>query len=95
MLHAVQAYNNPRTYFKSEVFIVLAVIAFTYLLHWHYGKTGVDIRYKRTRDGVEEVSKTKHGAEKHWELETCINEARCPLDESAKLNLKVSYQHST
>ena len=95
MLHAVQSYNNPRTYFKSEVFIVLAVIAFTYLLHWHYRKAGVDIRYKRMKDGVEEVLKTKHGADKHWELEACIEDARCPLDHPTKLNLKflVSIRH--
>src|ERR1700730_14006239 len=33
MLHAVQGYNNPRAYFKSEVFIVTAIIAWTYLIH--------------------------------------------------------------
>src|SRR5690606_15404468 len=32
MLHAVQGFNNPRAFFKSEVFIVTAVIAWTYLL---------------------------------------------------------------
>jgi hypothetical protein len=32
MLHAVQGFNNPRAHFKSEVFIVTAVIAWTYLM---------------------------------------------------------------
>jgi hypothetical protein len=31
MLFAVQAFNNPTTHFKSEIFIVAAMIAWTYL----------------------------------------------------------------
>lgn len=88
MLHAVQGFNNPRAYFKSETFIVVAVIAFTYLLHWHYGRNGVDFRHKRIVDGVETVVRTRHGADKHWELETCLDHADCPLDEPTVANLK-------
>jgi hypothetical protein len=88
MLHAVQGFNNPRAYFKSETFIVVAVIAFTYLLHWHYRRTGVDIRHKRVRNGVEEVVRTRHGADKHWELEACLDYANCPLDEATVTNLR-------
>ena len=88
MLHAVQGFNNPRAHFKSETFIVVAVIAFTYLLHWHYRRTGVDIRHKRTRDGVEEVLKTRHGADKNWELEACLDHPGCPLDEPTIANLR-------
>jgi hypothetical protein len=76
MLHAVQGYNNPRTFFKAEMFIVTAVIAWTYLLHYHSKRIGIDCRYKK--DGV--VQKTRHGADKHWELEACLNGAKCPLD---------------
>lgn len=32
--------------------------------------------------------KTKHGAYKHWELERCINETNCPLDENTVANLR-------
>lgn len=88
MLHAVQGFNNPRAHFKSETFIVVAVIAFTYLLHWHYRRTGVDIRHKRMRDGVEEVLKTRHGADKNWELEACLDHPGCPLDEPTIVNLR-------
>lgn len=88
MLHAVQGFNNPRAHFKSETFIVVAVIAFTYLLHWHYRRNGVDIRYKRTVDGVETVLKTRHGAEKHWELEACLDHSDCPLDAPTVVNLR-------
>jgi hypothetical protein len=68
MLHAVQGFNNPRAHFKSETFIVVAVIAFTYLLHWHYRRSGLDIRYKRIVDGVETVLKTRHGADRPGSL---------------------------
>lgn len=88
MIHAVQGYNNPRTYFKSEGFIVLAVIAFTYLLHWHYRRHSVDIRHKRMLKGVGTILKTKHGADKHWELEACLDYGDCPLDEGTVNNLK-------
>ena len=84
MLHAVQGYNTPTTYFKSEVFIVLAVIAWTYLLHWHFGKTGVDYRY--WKDGS--VLKTKYGATKHWELDACLASSKCPLADPTRENLR-------
>ena len=35
MLTAVQIYNNPQIDFKSELFIVTIVVAWTYLLHAH------------------------------------------------------------
>ncbi len=88
MLNAVQSFNNPRAQFKSETFIVVAVIAFTYLLHWHYRRQSIDIRQKRTVDGAEQVLRTRHGAEKLWELETCLDHAACPLDEPTIANLK-------
>jgi Protein of unknown function (DUF3644) len=89
MLVAVQSYNNPRTYFRSEVFIVTAVIAWTYLLHAFYKKKGVDYRHKKTaEDGIESILKTKHGADKHWELDACLGEPLCPLSEGTKRNLE-------
>jgi Domain of unknown function (DUF3644) len=51
MLQAVQGFNNPRAYFKSEVFIVTAVIAWTYLMHAHFKRLGVDFRYRDRRTG--------------------------------------------
>lgn len=89
MLVAVQSYNNPKTYFRSEVFIVIAIIAWTYLLHAYYKAKKVDCRYKKKMpDGTLQVVKTKHGAEKHWELSRCLAEPKCPLDEGTKNNLK-------
>ncbi|WP_245330603.1 DUF3644 domain-containing protein [Bradyrhizobium sp. AS23.2] len=86
MLHAVQGYNNPRAYFKSEIFIVTAVIAWTYLMHAHFKRHSVDYRYRDRRTG--DVLKTRHGADKHWELEACLGDANCPLDAATKANLK-------
>jgi hypothetical protein len=88
MMLAVQSFNNPQAYFRSEVFIVLSVIAWTYLLHAHYKKTGVDYRYYKTLEGKKVVEKTTNGAEKYWELEECLGKDICPLDENTKNNLK-------
>ena len=45
MMSAVQLYNNPQITFKSETFITLAIIAWTYLLHAFYANEGIDYRY--------------------------------------------------
>ena len=88
MLVAVQSYNNPRTYFRSEVFIVTSIIAWTYLLHAYYKTKKVDYRHKQEMpDGTFQVIKTRHGADKHWELGACLEDAKCPLDEGTKNNL--------
>lgn len=89
MLLAVQAYNNPQTYFRSEVFIVTAIIAWTYLMHAYYKAKGVDYRYyKKKADGTREVAKTKYGAEKYWELGECLKFDKCPLDKAVIRNLQ-------
>lgn len=86
MLHAVQGFNNPRAYFKSEVFIVTAVIAWTYLMHAHLKRAGVDYRYRDRQTG--DVLQTRHGADKHWELEFCLAQPECPVDDPTKANLR-------
>lgn len=96
MLVAVQTYNNPRAFFRSELFIVTAIIAWTYLLHAFYKRLGVDYRYRHLdRDGNEVVWKTKYGADKHWELEACLAHERCPLSDGTQRNLKflISIRH--
>ena len=45
MLSAVQIYNNPSIQFKSETYIVLSIIAWTYLLHAYYRKEKIDYSY--------------------------------------------------
>lgn len=88
MMSAVQIYNNPQITFKTESFISLAVIAWTYLLHAYYANCNVDYRYFHMNGKKKVYDKTKHGANKHWELERCLDAKACPLDESTKQNLK-------
>lgn len=84
---AVQIFNNPAMIFKSELFIVLMVIAWTYLLHAHYRKIGIDYRYVSKEGKRNKYKKTKNGAFKYWELEHCLNHQSSPVDENQKNNL--------
>lgn len=88
-LAAIQIFNNPLITFKSEAFIVLMNIAWIYLLHAYYRKQSVDYRYYEKTGKRKKYDRTKHGAYKYWELEKCINEKLCPLDESVKENLRI------
>ena len=87
-LAAIQIFNNPQITFKSESFIVLMVIAWTYLLHSYYKSIDVDPRYFTQIGKRKRFDKTKHGAFKHWELERCLDESKCPLEKPVKDNLK-------
>ena len=87
-LNAVQSFNNPLTTFKTETFIVLMVIAWTYLLHAYYRSQNIEYRYynqgpKRRRF----IRDSSTGAFRYWELKQCLNERACPLDKPTKNNL--------
>jgi hypothetical protein len=88
MLTAVQIFNNPNIQFKSESFIVLSNIAWTYLLHAYYRMNGIEYRYFTQHGKRKRFDKTKKGAYKYWELERCLNDKQCPIDKVTKLNLK-------
>lgn len=88
MLAAVQIFNNPNIQFKSESFIVLSNIAWTYLLHAYYRSKNVEYRYYDQQGQRKRYHKTKKGADKHWELERCLDDRDCPIDKVAKSNLK-------
>lgn len=88
MLSAVQIYNNPQITFKSETFISLAVISWTYLLHTYYANNGIDYRYYKMKGSREYYDRTKHGAYKHWELERCLDDKNSPIDSETTNNLK-------
>ncbi len=84
-LAAVQIFNNPQITFKSEVFIVLMNIAWTYMLHAYYRKNAVEYRYFEQKGAKRRIQRTAKGAFKFWELERCLNEEQCPVDrDSAK-----------
>lgn len=88
MMSAVQLYNNPQITFKSETFITLAIIAWTYLLHAFYANEGIDYRYFHNKGKKKVYDKTKHGAYKHWELERCLDCQDSPIDSITASNLK-------
>jgi len=89
MLSAVQIYNNPNIQFKAETFIVLSIIAWTYLMHAYYRQKKIDYCYYRiSKNGRKKYDRTKYGAKKHWELERCINCDESPLDEHISQNLR-------
>ena len=67
-LTAVQVFNNPQIKFKSETFIVLTDIAWTYLLHAHYRRKGVEYRYYRRKDKRRSFERTGDGSFKYWDL---------------------------
>ena len=74
-LAAVQVFNNPAITFKSEIYVVMMVIAWTYLLHAYYRGVKVDYRYFETLpSGRKKFHTTAKGAYKHWELERCLKD---------------------
>lgn len=87
-LSAVSIYNNPNIYFKSESFIVLFIIAWTYLLHAYYKSKGIDYRYYTKGKLRKKFDKTKRGNYKYWELERCLDCKDCPLNKGIIDNLK-------
>ncbi|MXP25655.1 hypothetical protein GRI39_06320 [Altererythrobacter indicus] len=58
MILAVQVFNSPTTLFKTEVFTILANVAWTYLLHEFYERKHVNI-----------VSSDGRSL---WDLYTCV-----------------------
>ena len=86
MLTSVQVFNNPQIEFKSELFIVTNLIAWTYLLHAYYRTKKIE--YRRRKPGSKRFQRTKNGAIYHWSLEDCLDSAECPLDDIVKKNLR-------
>jgi len=87
-LTAVQTYNNPLVRFKSESFIVLMTIAWTYLMHAYYARQEVDYRYldKDPRSNRKYL-RTPQGGYRWWDLASCIKVEECPLDRGTINNL--------
>lgn len=88
MLAAVQIYNTPQITFKAESYITLTIISWTYLLHAYYRKEKIEYKYYHQKGKKKVFDKTKYGAYKYWELERCLNEKTCPLDNETKSNLR-------
>jgi hypothetical protein len=87
-LAAISLFNDPLVTFKSETFIVLMVIAWTYLLHAYFRGKRIEYRYFVQGAKRRRFDRTKHGAYKYWELERCLNDDRSPLDPDTARNLR-------
>lgn len=84
MIAAVHLFNSAGLTFRTELFIVTSIIAWTYLLHAWFRREGIDYRYVKA-DGT--VQKTKQGEDCYWELGKCLRHARCPIPPRAIKNL--------
>jgi hypothetical protein len=87
MIAAVHTFNSAGLTFRAELFIVTAIVAWTYLLHAWFKREGVDCRHMRNENGVKVAAKTANGAEKYWELSHCLKHAKCPLERGSRDNL--------
>lgn len=79
MIAAVHTFNSAGLTFRTELFIVTAIIAWTYLLHAWFRREGINFCYQQ---------RTKQGADKFWELSKCLRHARCPVSPGVKKNLE-------
>jgi hypothetical protein len=87
-LTAVQAYNNPLTRFKSESYIVLMMVAWTYLLHAYYRHEGIEYRYHTVAGKRRRFDRNANGTFRYWDLKKCMAVATCPLDPATVANLR-------
>lgn len=87
-LSSVKIFNDPLIHFKSETFIVLMIIAWTYMLHASYRSKDIEYRYFTPHGKRRFFHKTKKGAYKYWELERCLNDKDCPIDKDTINNLQ-------
>ncbi len=94
-LAAVQIFNNPNISFKSESYVVLMTIAWTYLLHAYFRDQKIEYRYCQQNGKRCKFDKTKHGAYKHWELERCLTDDKSPIDQDTvnNLNFLIGLRH--
>ncbi len=86
-LSAIQIFNSPQILFKSETFIVLMVIAWTYMLHAYYRSRRIEYRYYKKTNKRRIFSRTKHKSYRYWELETCLKCNESPIDPDTTNNL--------
>lgn len=85
MIAAVNTFNSAGLLFRAELYIVTCIIAWTYLAHAWFRREGIDYTY---RDVLGNPMQTPGRADKYWDLSKCLNNARIPIDEPAKTNLR-------
>lgn len=84
MIAAVTVFNSAGLRFRAELFIVTAIISWTYVFHAWFKREGVDYRYKNKAGNI---LKTKEGADKFWELSKCLENKKLPISQGIKANL--------
>ena len=87
MIAAVHTFNSAGLTFRAELFIVTAIIAWTYFLHAWFKREGIDYRYANEEHGQNAALTTRSGAEKYWELSKCLKHDKCPVDRGIVNNL--------
>ncbi|MDD2578063.1 MAG: DUF3644 domain-containing protein [Candidatus Dojkabacteria bacterium] len=90
MLAGIEIYNNPNITFKTEIFIVLSIISWTYLIHAYLKEKKVDYRYFHHNGKRKVFDKTSAGNYKYWSLFDCISGEfyDLNLDKGTKANLE-------
>ena len=86
-LSAIQIFNSPQIFFKSETFIVLMVIAWTYMLHAYYRSKCIEYRYYKQNGKRRSFQRTKHKSYRYWGLEDCLKCDESPIDPDTTNNL--------
>ncbi|TNE41653.1 MAG: DUF3644 domain-containing protein [Sphingomonadales bacterium] len=84
MKTAIMVYNNNMIVTRSETFIVLAVIAWTHLLHARFAQSKIKPVYLNP-DGTPILI---DGKEKHWDLSYSLERPECNLTKGQVNNLR-------
>lgn len=87
MVAAVQTYNNPSIFFKSEIFIITAIVSWTYLMHAYFRKNKIDYRYFEFKGRRKLFCRTGAGGFRYWDLGRCLSEQN-PLNKDTINNLR-------
>ncbi|MDE0147346.1 MAG: DUF3644 domain-containing protein [Rhodospirillaceae bacterium] len=88
MIAAVHIFNSAGLNFRAELFIVTAVIAWTYLMHAYFKREKIDYRHYKHTNGKKTIEATNCGAERYWDLSRCLRADACPLEKGIKRNLE-------
>lgn len=84
MKSAATIYNNSAIGFRTEIFIVNAIIAWTYVLHAYFHRHGVKPIYMENGN----PKLTQEGQVRYWDLTECLRSAKCPLAKGEASNLR-------
>jgi hypothetical protein len=87
-LSAIQIFNSPTMKFKSESYVVLMIIAWTYLMQAYFKQNKIDYRYSKRVKLRQRFELTKEGDFKYWELAHCLKYIKSPLDIGTRNNLE-------